>query len=336
MPTRLVARFLAGILLSTGVAVAQTTTFSSSGIISIGSALQANPYPSAPIGSCGNGACIIVSGLVGQATDIKLTLNGFSVSNANNLAILLQAPSFAALDVMSNACHVPGSSTFSLTDSGTAQGFAGLTSNCFNSGNWLATTHHFFGFVADNFPSPGPGATSYTRAEPDSNGNNSSSMSDSSNGTGTFAHVFGGLAGANLNGVWRLYVTNQVSGGGTSGSIGSWSLAITTLLAPDADSDGVTDSIDNCMSVSNPDQRDSNADGYGNLCDPDFNNDGTVNINDFNRLKARLNITPVVDGDTDLDGNGAVNINDFNRLKSYLGKPPGPSGLHPNCPPTCP
>jgi hypothetical protein len=113
--------------------------------------------------------------------------------------------------------------------------------------------------------------------------------------------------------------------------------------APDADADGVVDAIDNCKSVSNFNQRDTGVnpvaptgDGYGNLCDPDLNNDGTVNINDFNRLKARLGIVPVTDLDADLDGNGAININDLNRLKSFLGKPPGPSALHPNCPPTCP
>jgi hypothetical protein len=111
---------------------------------------------------------------------------------------------------------------------------------------------------------------------------------------------------------------------------------IDTVATTDTDSDGVGDTTDNCKLVANANQRDTNGDGYGNICDPDFNGDGTVNINDFNRLKARLNITPVVDIDTDLDGNGAVNINDFNRLKSFLGKPPGPSGLHPNCPPTCP
>jgi hypothetical protein len=99
--------------------------------------------------------------------------------------------------------------------------------------------------------------------------------------------------------------------------------------APDTDGDGIADNLDNCTLVPNPNQRDTDGDGYGNLCDPDFNGDLTVNINDFNRLKARLNIAPVVDVDTDLDGNGAVNINDFNRLKSFLGKPPGPSGLHP-------
>jgi hypothetical protein len=115
----------------------------------------------------------------------------------------------------------------------------------------------------------------------------------------------------------------------------AWAVAPGDPLG-DTDGDGVQNSQDNCAVVANANQRDTDGDGYGNMCDPDFNGDGTVNINDFNRLKARLNITPVVDVDTDLDGNGAVNINDFNRLKSFLGKPPGPSGLHPNCPPTCP
>jgi hypothetical protein len=116
----------------------------------------------------------------------------------------------------------------------------------------------------------------------------------------------------------------------------AWPVTAGDPFGTDTDNDGIADDKDNCTLVPNANQRDTNGDGYGNICDPDFNGDGTVNINDFNRLKARLNITPVVDVDTDLDGNGAVNINDFNRLKSFLGKPPGPSGLHPNCPPTCP
>jgi hypothetical protein len=38
----------------------------------------------------------------------------------------------------------------------------------------------------------------------------------------------------------------------------------------------------------------------------------------------------------DLNGSGTVTAADFAILRSALGKNPGPSGLHPNCPPTCP
>ncbi len=172
-----------------------------------------------------------MSGLNGSIADVKLTLNSFNVPNAFNLGILLQAPSGAGLDVMSNACHVSGSTTFRLTDSGTVNGHAATNvSPCFNTGDWLATTHHFSGYLADSFPAPGPGSSGYTRAEPDSNGNTtgSSTASDSSNGNGTFANVFNGLSGTNVNGVWRLYVTNQALSSSTTGTIGSWTLEITT------------------------------------------------------------------------------------------------------------
>jgi hypothetical protein len=38
---------------------------------------------------------------------------------------------------------------------------------------------------------------------------------------------------------------------------------------PDADHDGVDDAHDNCPTVPNPDQRDSNRDGKGDACQPD-------------------------------------------------------------------
>jgi hypothetical protein len=125
--------------------------------------------------------------------------------------------------------------------------------------------------------------------------------------------VFAGFTGATGDG----YETQDIL---------SWQFADDTSILSqiDTDEDGIADTLDNCRLVANPDQRDTNGDGYGNICDPDFDNNGTVNINDFNRMKARLNIIPVVDVDTDLDGDGVVNINDFNRLKSFLGNPPGP------------
>lgn len=45
-------------------------------------------------------------------------------------------------------------------------------------------------------------------------------------------------------------------------------------LTPDADEDGVADGDDNCQSVPNPDQTDTDGDGQGDACDADDDNDG--------------------------------------------------------------
>jgi hypothetical protein len=95
-------------------------------------------------------------------------------------------------------------------------------------------------------------------------------------------------------------------------------------LSADADGDGVPSTGDNCLSASNPDQRDTNADGFGNACDADFNQDDVVNAVDLGRLKSLFFST---DADTDLNGDGVVNAADLANLKSRFFKPPGPSGL---------
>ncbi|MEO8444378.1 MAG: dockerin type I domain-containing protein [Gammaproteobacteria bacterium] len=96
-------------------------------------------------------------------------------------------------------------------------------------------------------------------------------------------------------------------------------------LAADSDGDGIIDATDNCTLVPNADQRDTNADGYGNICDPDLNNNGVVNAQDLSLLRAALGSTNFPDGD--FNGNGVVNSHDVAILKARLGQAPGPSGL---------
>jgi len=97
---------------------------------------------------------------------------------------------------------------------------------------------------------------------------------------------------------------------------------------PDTDGDGVADNLDNCKLVANANQRNTDGDSYGNICDPDFNQNKIVDPTDLSRLKALLGkVSP--NGHEDLNGNGIVDPTDFSIAKSYLGKAPGPSGIAP-------
>ncbi|MBI4848772.1 MAG: hypothetical protein HY808_09400 [Nitrospirae bacterium] len=104
----------------------------------------------------------------------------------------------------------------------------------------------------------------------------------------------------------------------------------------DSDNDLIGDACDNCRLVKNPDQRDSNSyqddnsslpgiQHYGDMCDPDFDNSGFVNIIDFNEWRKWAGKTiPPAPAYIDLDGNGTVWIQDFNIWRKYYGKAPGP------------
>lgn len=110
-------------------------------------------------------------------------------------------------------------------------------------------------------------------------------------------------------------------------------LALTVLTASaaswagDSDSDGVSDTTDNCTLIANVSQLDTNGDGIGNRCDADFNNNGIVDSQDGALLKAAFGSAAFPD--RDLNGNGIVDSNDGARLKAKFGRPPGPSGLRP-------
>jgi len=96
----------------------------------------------------------------------------------------------------------------------------------------------------------------------------------------------------------------------------------------DADGDGVHDASDNCTLVANANQRDTDGDGYGNLCDADLNNNGIVNTLDLGLFKRVFGQTGA-GLHADFNGDNRVNTLDLGILKSRFGKAPGPSGLVP-------
>ena len=75
--------------------------------------------------------------------------------------------------------------------------------------------------------------------------------------------------------------------------------------AADTDADGISDTADNCIEVANSDQRDTDADGYGNRCDADLDNNLVVNFGDLGLFKGvffKKAGDPGFDPDADFDG----------------------------------
>ncbi|MFK8028794.1 MAG: FG-GAP-like repeat-containing protein [Gammaproteobacteria bacterium] len=93
------------------------------------------------------------------------------------------------------------------------------------------------------------------------------------------------------------------------------------VLELDQDSDSSLDGLDNCLLVSNPDQRDSNGDGFGNACDADLNNDGIVNFLDLH-LFSQVFLSD--NADADFNGDGMVNFADIQLIRDSFLQSPGP------------
>lgn len=108
--------------------------------------------------------------------------------------------------------------------------------------------------------------------------------------------------------------------------LATW-LPLTGNAAVDSDGDGILDNNDNCAEVSNPNQRNTDGDNYGNLCDGDLNNDNKTNTLDLNlyKLAHRSNLGDInYNPHADFNGDNKINTIDLNIYKNLHRKPPGP------------
>ncbi len=87
-------------------------------------------------------------------------------------------------------------------------------------------------------------------------------------------------------------------------------------LGIDSDDDTVPDYLDNCSLTANPDQKDTDNDGYGNMCDCDLDNNGRVDRSDFITFRQAWGTS---NADTDFDGSGTVDRNDFIMFRQRWG-----------------
>jgi hypothetical protein len=117
------------------------------------------------------------------------------------------------------------------------------------------------------------------------------------------------------------------------GALIGYPIASFAGLAPDADSDGIPDVLDKCSQDSRNAALtcDTDQDGYGNVCDADFNQSGTTNSTDFSMFFVpSLNSGVPSSRGTDMNCSGTVNSTDFSMFfvpKLNTSAPPGPSGL---------
>ena len=106
----------------------------------------------------------------------------------------------------------------------------------------------------------------------------------------------------------------------------------TPVPSVDADGDGIVDSADNCIpplpfghSAANPAQTDTDSDGCGNICDPDYSQGGVVGkpavltaIGAMGTISELHNHTEPTDD--------VVGFQDLILVLDYFALPPGPSG----------
>jgi hypothetical protein len=88
-------------------------------------------------------------------------------------------------------------------------------------------------------------------------------------------------------GIIRLTPSGSSAGGQELRVSTTWAIGIEEgTELPDTDNDGWPDMADNCSHTANENQFDADKDGFGNLCDPDLDNNGKVDEDDIARARA--------------------------------------------------
>jgi hypothetical protein len=105
----------------------------------------------------------------------------------------------------------------------------------------------------------------------------------------------------------------------------SWGTPVFAGNTSHLDLDGVGDFIDNCSEAPNPLQDDTDADDCGNLCDADYDNDGTVGFSDFGAFTRNFGTTNELYNHTE-PVTDVIGFGDFGFFTSNFGTVPGPSG----------
>jgi hypothetical protein len=109
---------------------------------------------------------------------------------------------------------------------------------------------------------------------------------------------------------------------------------------PDMDSDTILDKDDNCKLVPQTigvNDCDTDSDGYGNMCDCDYDQNNGCGGSDFALFRPQFGASvPPAAAELDQDCNLGVGGSDFALFRVVFGGQPGPSGLSCAGTVTCP